>query len=300
VWCGLCSVASRCRIPDCGCGPTEPGQPPDLVRLLKQLHEYGHFRLQDLRDEGLGQEIHGPGGIALKHLRVGALVGGQEKERRVPGPLPLPDQLGGLEPIQAVHSHFQQDQRKVMVEHPSDGLRAGSRFDEIVAQVFQDRLEGEELGEPGELAWFPDRSYAGRTYIPAVARTTEGFELFGLPLIIGDPANLLVLTTYLFKLTNILGTPSYQLMAVVVVAMALVTLPLVYLQRYLLRMAERYVTMGGRGSQSRPLRLGRRAFWTSFNRRPAARSRSSHCRAPMRSRVRPAPRRRDSPRTGVG
>ena len=83
-----------------------------------------------------------------------------------------------------------------------------------------------------------------------------GFELFGLPLIIGDPANVLVLTTYLFKLTNIMGTPSYQLMAVVVVAIALVTLPLVYLQRYLLRMAERYVTMGGKGVQSRPLRLG--------------------------------------------
>jgi iron(III) transport system permease protein len=83
-----------------------------------------------------------------------------------------------------------------------------------------------------------------------------GFELFGLPLIIGDPANVLVLTTYLFKLTNIMGTPSYQLMAVVVVAIALVTLPLVYLQRYLLRMAERYVTMGGKGMHSRPLRLG--------------------------------------------
>src|SRR6266852_5243777 len=84
-----------------------------------------------------------------------------------------------------------------------------------------------------------------------------GFELFGLPLVIGDPANVLVLTTYLFKLTNILGTPSYQLMAVVVVAIALVTLPLVYLQRYLLAMAERYVTMGGKGFQARPLRLGR-------------------------------------------
>jgi hypothetical protein len=39
--------------------------------------------------------------------------------------------------------------------------------------------EGEELGEPGQIAWFPDRSYAGRTYVPAVARTTGGFELFG-------------------------------------------------------------------------------------------------------------------------
>src|SRR6266849_3617214 len=84
-----------------------------------------------------------------------------------------------------------------------------------------------------------------------------GFELFGLPLIIGDAANVLVLTTYLFKLTNILGTPSYQLMAVVVVGIALVTLPLIYLQRHLLRFAERYVTMGGKGFQARPLRLGR-------------------------------------------
>jgi hypothetical protein len=39
--------------------------------------------------------------------------------------------------------------------------------------------EGEELGEAGEIAWFPDRTYCGRTYIPAVARTSGGFELFG-------------------------------------------------------------------------------------------------------------------------
>lgn len=39
--------------------------------------------------------------------------------------------------------------------------------------------EGEDIGEPGEIVWYPDRSYAGRTYIPAVARTSEGYELFG-------------------------------------------------------------------------------------------------------------------------
>jgi hypothetical protein len=38
---------------------------------------------------------------------------------------------------------------------------------------------GENLGEAGEIAWFPDRTYGGRTYVPAVARTTTGFELFG-------------------------------------------------------------------------------------------------------------------------
>src|SRR5262249_6558562 len=53
---------------------------------------------------------------------------------------------------------------------------------------------------------------------------------------------------------------SYQLMAVVAVAIAVVTLPLVYLQRLLLRSSQRYVTMGGKGLQSRPLRLGPRRW----------------------------------------
>jgi hypothetical protein len=39
--------------------------------------------------------------------------------------------------------------------------------------------EGAEIGEAGDIAWFPDRAYESRTYIPAVTRTTEGFELFG-------------------------------------------------------------------------------------------------------------------------
>jgi len=39
--------------------------------------------------------------------------------------------------------------------------------------------DGEELGDPGEIHWFPDRTYAGRTYVPATARTTEGLEVFG-------------------------------------------------------------------------------------------------------------------------
>jgi iron(III) transport system permease protein len=83
-----------------------------------------------------------------------------------------------------------------------------------------------------------------------------GFELFGLPLVLGDPAGILVLTTYLYKLTNLLGTPSYHLMAVVAVAIIAVTLPLVYLQRHLLRYASRYVTVGGKGMAGRPLPLG--------------------------------------------
>ncbi len=83
-----------------------------------------------------------------------------------------------------------------------------------------------------------------------------GFELFGLPLVLGDPQGLLVLSTYLFKLTNKLGVPSYQLMAVVVVVIVAVTAPLVYLQRRLLRQAQRYISVRGKGLRLAPLPLG--------------------------------------------
>jgi iron(III) transport system permease protein len=82
-----------------------------------------------------------------------------------------------------------------------------------------------------------------------------GFELFGLPLVLGDPQDVLVLSTYLYKLTNKLGVPSYQLMAVVVVAIIAITAPLVFMQRLLLRQAQRYVSVRGKGLKTQPLRL---------------------------------------------
>jgi hypothetical protein len=36
-----------------------------------------------------------------------------------------------------------------------------------------------DLGEPGAILWYPDRTWQGRTYVPATARTTGGYELFG-------------------------------------------------------------------------------------------------------------------------
>ena len=59
------------------------------------------------------------------------------------------------------------------------GRWADTLRDHFLSACREIDTEGEELGEPGEIAWFPDRSYAGRTYVPAVARTTGGFELFG-------------------------------------------------------------------------------------------------------------------------
>src|SRR4030095_12875046 len=62
-----------------------------------------------------------------------------------------------------------------------------------------------------------------------------GFELFGLPLVLGEPQGLLVLSTYLYKLPDKLVVPAYQFMAVVAVAIIAITAPLLFMQRRLLR-----------------------------------------------------------------
>src|SRR6266536_1027629 len=83
-----------------------------------------------------------------------------------------------------------------------------------------------------------------------------GFELFGLPLVLGDPEGHLVLSTYLYKLTNKLGTPSYHLMAAVAICIVAMTFPLVLLQRKLLQNARKYATIKGKAGRMRELPLG--------------------------------------------
>ncbi len=84
-----------------------------------------------------------------------------------------------------------------------------------------------------------------------------GLELFGLPLVLGDPEGHLVLSTYLYALTNKLGTPSYHLMAAVAICIVAMTVPLVLLQRKLLQNTRRYATIRGKAGRLRELPLGR-------------------------------------------
>ncbi len=65
-------------------------------------------------------------------------------------------------------------------EPPQEELPYG-RWQERLQQEFLDaagRIET-DLGEPGEIAWYPDRTWHGRTYVPATAPTSSGYELFG-------------------------------------------------------------------------------------------------------------------------
>jgi hypothetical protein len=68
-------------------------------------------------------------------------------------------------------------------EPPQEELPYG-RWEERLQQEFLAAALGldgehEELGEPGKIIWFPDRSWHGRTYVPGTSRTSAGHELFG-------------------------------------------------------------------------------------------------------------------------
>ena len=72
---------------------------------------------------------------------------------------------------------------RFIAEPPHDALPYGrwadqlrSLFLEAVAEIDS---EGEEIGRPGDVEWFPERTLGGRTYIPAAASTSEGFEVIG-------------------------------------------------------------------------------------------------------------------------
>lgn len=54
--------------------------------------------------------------------------------------------------------------------------------------------EREDLGEPGEIVWYPDRTWHGRTYVPGTSLTANGYELFGYVRFVpaseeGDPSD---------------------------------------------------------------------------------------------------------------
>ncbi len=65
-------------------------------------------------------------------------------------------------------------------EPPHDGVPTGSWADRLRAE-FLGAAQGiaEDAGEPGEVVFYPDRSWHGRTFVPASAHTAAGMEIYG-------------------------------------------------------------------------------------------------------------------------
>ena len=71
---------------------------------------------------------------------------------------------------------------RYIAEPPQEALPYG-RWADALAERFleavRDIRTDEDLGDPGDVQWFPDRTLAGRTFVPASAPTSNGYELFG-------------------------------------------------------------------------------------------------------------------------
>ncbi|ULH16536.1 iron ABC transporter permease [Deinococcus sp. KNUC1210] len=83
-----------------------------------------------------------------------------------------------------------------------------------------------------------------------------GFEIFGLPLVLGDARGVDVITTYLYRLTAITGVPAYGPMAVVAMILICMALVIVFMQRFLTRTSGSYVSLGSKGYRAERLKLG--------------------------------------------
>ncbi len=68
-------------------------------------------------------------------------------------------------------------------EPPQDPLPYGRWADtlqaEFLAACLKVDTEETDLGDPGSMTWFPDRTWAGRTFVPVTSRTANGLDLYG-------------------------------------------------------------------------------------------------------------------------
>jgi len=72
----------------------------------------------------------------------------------------------------------------------------------------------EDLGEPGEIRWYPDRSWHGRTFVPGSSLSSGGYELFGYVRYVpapegGEPSDFSAQVDFTDELAS--GNPDWQI-----------------------------------------------------------------------------------------
>jgi iron(III) transport system permease protein len=84
----------------------------------------------------------------------------------------------------------------------------------------------------------------------------SSIEMLAIPLVLGMPVNIQILPSYLYKIGAIGSPPDYGQLAVVSILLILFIAFLVALQNKLVSQEKRFVTVGGKATRPRLLRLG--------------------------------------------
>ncbi len=117
---------------------------PDRLRLLIQIDEHADLGPQHVRLDRSGNEIHRAERIALGHLRF-VVIGRDEDDRRMLGTLSLANQGGRLEAVHFRHVDVEQNDREVILQQAAQGLASGRRFHDILPEVGQRGLNGQNF-----------------------------------------------------------------------------------------------------------------------------------------------------------
>jgi len=84
----------------------------------------------------------------------------------------------------------------------------------------------------------------------------SSIEMLAIPLVLGSPVNIQVLPTYLYKIGAIGSPPDYGQLAVISILLVAVIAFLVAMQNRMVSQERRFVTVGGKATRPRLLRLG--------------------------------------------
>src|SRR5487761_1004712 len=116
-----------------------------LLRPI-QLHKNSDLGPKDRRHNWRKDEIHSAKLIPTPRVGLALVERCHEDDRRQLGLRPLPDELGGLEPVHVRHSDIQENDGELLAQELAQSVGARRGLDHFLAEMNEDGLEGKALG----------------------------------------------------------------------------------------------------------------------------------------------------------
>ena len=117
----------------------------DLVTLLVKLKEHAGFAAQNIGLDGLIKEVHGASFVSTKPALAIGGAGRQKDDRRPPGALGSPHELGELVAVHLRHLHVKNSKRDVVIEQKFERLGSRARFQQHKPVAPQEPLERQQV-----------------------------------------------------------------------------------------------------------------------------------------------------------